>query len=937
MPKTILIVDNNDGGLAELANVLESNGYAPLVLTPGDDPVAQFGLILPELVFLNLNKSDALAYCEGIREHPEGAIVPIIFVGTGAEQVGSPSDALTQGGDYYFSVPLNEGQILAKVQTYVGPGEEDVAPQPSPPPVDETVPKAPILPAAGTRGAPPAPPQDAASPPAPLPNTQPFEDGFPSLPDFGWDSAVTAPSVPSAPLTDASDSLMAAIRFDEAKATKEKAEEEARQKAKEEEKQKAEEARLRAEEEAKQREEEEARLRAEEEARRQAQDEARRKAEEEARLRAEEEARLRAEEEARRQAQDEARRQAQDEARRQAQDEARRKAEDEARRQAQDEARKRAEEEARRKAEEAARQQAEQEARQKEEQEARLRAEEDFKRQAEEEARRRVEEEVRRRLEEELRQKAEEEERLAAERARRSTEEEVRLKAERERQRKAEEESRLAAEREIRRQAEEAARLEAQRRALLEAEERERLEAERQARLKAEEEARQKAEEEARRKLHEEEARRKEERDRLEMEERIRREVEAKLQRDAEKKAQLAAEAQEEANRLAAEERRQARNLPSDNVNAPPAPQAWDEPTVEAPRLALHPEIAPFNPTEGVFSLSADISRLLFGIWEQRTTGRIDFASENHKKTVFFERGAPVDAYSSQVFDRMEEYLYRDGKITRAQYQEVRVKGLRNPRRIGAHLVTAGHIKPTELFTVVRGHLREVVVGLFEWEEGTYQYLPERAEEDDRVMLRTDPRALITDGIRRKFLMPRLMDLVGAPSSLLAPKKDATPDTDALELSKEEQQVVRLLDGTRSIEDLVFSTGLSAHRVYHVLAALLAAGYAEIRVRGIEGVGEDGTSASDAIDRQRLKDKAEQVRKLDYFQILGVPQAATPYEIDRAYERIMHEFQKIRFSEAVQRELATELLEISSVLEDARQVLRNEGLRDAYARHLPSH
>ncbi|MFC1610670.1 DUF4388 domain-containing protein, partial [Myxococcota bacterium] len=336
----------------------------------------------------------------------------------------------------------------------------------------------------------------------------------------------------------------------------------------------------------------------------------------------------------------------------------------------------------------------------------------------------------------------------------------------------------------------------------------------------------------------------------------------------------------------------------------------------------------------GHFAGVEDVPALLHTMWIQQVTGRIDFVSDKRRKTIFFEQGGAVDAYSSQVFDRMEEFLYRDGKITRAQYQDVRVKGLRNPRRIGAYLVTEGHLKPHELFEAVRGHLQEVVFGLFEWEEGTYQYLPERTGEDDRVVLDMDPRAIIMEGIRRKYLMPRLMERVGSPSSLLAPKAD-TLDADALALTAEERQIVRLLDGTRSIEDLVFSTGLSAQRVYQVLTALLAVDYAEVRVRGIEGVSEDGTSASDTIDRQRIQEKVEHVRKLDYFQILGVPHVATPYEIDRAYERVMHEFQKSRFSDAVRRELAEELREIECVLDDARQILRNEALRDAYARHLP--
>jgi hypothetical protein len=370
---------------------------------------------------------------------------------------------------------------------------------------------------------------------------------------------------------------------------------------------------------------------------------------------------------------------------------------------------------------------------------------------------------------------------------------------------------------------------------------------------------------------------------------------------------------------------------------APVEPQGLDQPPIVSSKVvsASAAALSPFDPEEGSFGGSRDVALLMCEIWRQQVTGRIDFLSENRKKTIFFEQGGPVDAYSSQVFDRMEEYLYRGGRITRAQYQDVRVKSLRNPRRICAYLVTEGHLKTHELFDSVRGHLREVVYGLFEWEEGTYQYSPERAAEDDRVLLEGDPRAIVTEAIRRKYLMPRLMEWVGAPSSLLAPRENVALDADALQLTADERRVARLLDGTRSIEDLVFSTGLSVQRVYQVLAALLAVNYADMRVRGIEGVNEDGTSASDAIDRQRIVAKAEQVRKLDYFQILGVPQAATAYEIDRAYERAVHEFHASRFSEAVRREHSEALLEIERVLEDARQVLRDETLRDAYARHLP--
>jgi hypothetical protein len=241
---------------------------------------------------------------------------------------------------------------------------------------------------------------------------------------------------------------------------------------------------------------------------------------------------------------------------------------------------------------------------------------------------------------------------------------------------------------------------------------------------------------------------------------------------------------------------------------------------------------------------------------------------------------------------------------------------------------------PAELCASVRGHLEEVYYGLFEWQAGTYHYTPELPEEDDRVVLDRDPRALLAEGIRRKYVLPYMMEKIGAPSSLLTPVEGVDPDLDALGFSAEAKRLVRLVDGTRNIEDLVFSSGLEALAVYHVLAALVFMGYVKVTIRGIEGVSADGTTSGDAIDRERIQDKLNHVRQLDYFQVLGIPRSATAYEVERAFTRARREFEESRFSEGVCRDLHRELLEIERVIEDAHEVLRDDSLRQSYARHL---
>lgn len=342
----------------------------------------------------------------------------------------------------------------------------------------------------------------------------------------------------------------------------------------------------------------------------------------------------------------------------------------------------------------------------------------------------------------------------------------------------------------------------------------------------------------------------------------------------------------------------------------------------------------PLRPASGALSASYDIAALFADVIGQEVTGRLDLIQGQRQKTVFLQGGIPVDAYSSQIFDRIEEYLLREGKITRPQYQSARIKRLRSARQVGAFLVTESHMKPEELFGAVRGHLEELYFSLFEWEEGTFRYTPEQADESDRVVLDVGPHSLLLEGIRRKYMLPRLIGKVGSLSSLLAPVEAGADVVEALGLSAGEATVVRLLDGTRNIEDLVFSSGLDALRVYHVLFALVSLGAAEIKVRGIEGVHSGNDANVDAIDRERIREKAEQARNLDYFQILGIGRGATPYEIERAWQRHCQDFGKARFSAGVQTELAAELEEIAEVLADARGVLGSDDIRASYARHL---
>jgi preprotein translocase subunit Sec63 len=92
--------------------------------------------------------------------------------------------------------------------------------------------------------------------------------------------------------------------------------------------------------------------------------------------------------------------------------------------------------------------------------------------------------------------------------------------------------------------------------------------------------------------------------------------------------------------------------------------------------------------------------------------------------------------------------------------------------------------------------------------------------------------------------------------------------------------------------------------------------------------------ADRAIDRERLLAKRAQIADCDYFAVLGLGRAATPHEIERAFERLRADFAPERFAEPLREELRDALAEIKEILDEAHHVLSDAGMRDAYRAHL---
>jgi tetratricopeptide (TPR) repeat protein len=262
-----------------------------------------------------------------------------------------------------------------------------------------------------------------------------------------------------------------------------------------------------------------------------------------------------------------------------------------------------------------------------------------------------------------------------------------------------------------------------------------------------------------------------------------------------------------------------------------------------------------------------DVIQLLF---LGRRTGCLALADRQNFGTIYFDEGNIVYATIVNRRDRLGDILLRNGRITAEQLQQaVDRQGGEREHKLGEILVGQGAISRDELQHYIRVQIEEAVYYLFTWNSGTFNFEAGVRPEREDFLVRINPEYLLLEGARRvdewSLIEKKIpsFDLIFAVDS-------AHLGESAPELSGEQQALVRLLDGTRDVTQVMEESGLIEFEVGKALFGLITAGFAR-RV---------GTSAASA---PRVNDS-----RVDEHRNLGIAfyKAAMLDEALREFRRV---------------------------------------------------
>jgi hypothetical protein len=222
----------------------------------------------------------------------------------------------------------------------------------------------------------------------------------------------------------------------------------------------------------------------------------------------------------------------------------------------------------------------------------------------------------------------------------------------------------------------------------------------------------------------------------------------------------------------------------------------------------------------------SSLQELLSSISRSKETGTLNFHDMGRWKAIYFKEGQIIFATSNIPDDRLGEYLIKKGRITVRQFLEGS-KLVRPGKRFGAVLVEENILSSDELLAALQGHVEEIVYSLFDWVRGEYEFVIKDLSAEGPITLNLNTEDVILEGIRRIDDFTRIYTGLGSMDRVLRLSDSADNLMYRLELDSDESQILSLVNGTLSLEQILALSFLPNFETLRILYALVAVGVLE--------------------------------------------------------------------------------------------------------------
>ncbi len=202
----------------------------------------------------------------------------------------------------------------------------------------------------------------------------------------------------------------------------------------------------------------------------------------------------------------------------------------------------------------------------------------------------------------------------------------------------------------------------------------------------------------------------------------------------------------------------------------------------------------------------ADICQLLS---MGRKTGCLSLTDRTNFGFIYFEDGRVIYASVLDRPHRIGELLVRNGVITREELSAaMEAQAHEDDVRLGQLLLRSGALEAEQLNTYVRVQVEEAVYHLFTWTQGSFHFdSDQRPDEDDATLVSIPVENLLMEGARRVDEWTQIEQKIPTLDIVFALVK-SPEEADDVEVTRHQRRLLPLIDGKRTVREIIEESGL---------------------------------------------------------------------------------------------------------------------------------
>jgi curved DNA-binding protein CbpA len=336
------------------------------------------------------------------------------------------------------------------------------------------------------------------------------------------------------------------------------------------------------------------------------------------------------------------------------------------------------------------------------------------------------------------------------------------------------------------------------------------------------------------------------------------------------------------------------------------------------------------------------LAKILAYLNRNRKTGTLIMKTPAFTKKIYMVKGDAIFASSTYEDDRLGEMLIKAGKITLEQY-DASVELLKKAgKRQGAILVELGYLTPKELFWGVKYQVREIIYSLFQLEDAEYEFIEEEVSSQEVITLKMSMGNLVYEGIKRIDNWTRIKNEMPDTDSILKLSSDPVVLFQDIELSQQDRKMLFIIDGKKTIKELINSSWIGSFEVLKILYVLWSIGVLEEKEKVIEKAEEAEKIVSPEEILQPISEGKEafikkvdeiylNLEKLSANELLEVTGNSDEEIIKKNYYRLAKEFHPDRYFSSADPEIKDKLTSIFDAITRAYNILKDDSKRKEYS------